>query len=90
MDFKIFLTAFSAVFLAELADKTQIVGIGLAAKTGKPWQVWVGSVAAYMVVTLISVFIGSLLSKYLRPELIRYCGASIFIVIGVLILLKLV
>lgn len=84
MDWKTFLVTFSAIFFAELADKTQLVGIGMAAKTGKPFVVWMGSVCAYMVVTLISVLIGVAAAKYLKPELIRYAGASIFVVIGVL------
>lgn len=90
MDEKIFFATFSAVFLAELADKTQLVGIGLAAKSGKPLSVWLGSVSAYVIVTLISVLMGAALSKFINPEAIRYLGASLFIIIGVLILLKLI
>jgi putative Ca2+/H+ antiporter (TMEM165/GDT1 family) len=36
MDWKVFFVTFGAVFLAELADKTQLVGVGMSAKTGKP------------------------------------------------------
>jgi putative Ca2+/H+ antiporter (TMEM165/GDT1 family) len=86
MDWKIFLATFTAVFLAELADKTQLVGISMAAKSGKPAGVWLGSVAAYMLVTAISVLAGAALGKWLRPEVIRYVGASLFVVIGILIL----
>ncbi|MDD5120250.1 MAG: TMEM165/GDT1 family protein [Candidatus Omnitrophica bacterium] len=88
MDWKIIAATFGAVFFAELADKTQMVGIGLAAKTGKPLSVWIGSVGAYIVVTIISVFLGSLAAKFIRPELIRYIGASLFILIGALMLIK--
>ncbi|MBL7197838.1 MAG: TMEM165/GDT1 family protein [Candidatus Omnitrophica bacterium] len=84
MDWKIFLATFSAIFLAELADKTQLVGIGMSAKSGKPLTVWLGSVSAYVVVTALSVLIGAALGKYLKPELIRYAGASLFIIIGIL------
>jgi len=87
MDWKIFLTTFSAIFLAELADKTQIVGIGMSAKSGKPLSVWLGSITAYIIVTALSVFIGAILGKYIKPEFIRYAGASIFVVIGILMLL---
>ncbi|MGB2650709.1 MAG: TMEM165/GDT1 family protein [Candidatus Omnitrophota bacterium] len=87
MFWKIFMTTFSAVFLAELADKTQLVGIGMAAKTGKPLTVWMGSVAAYIVVTAISVLIGAMLAKHIKPEVIRYVGASAFVVIGALMFL---
>ncbi|MFA4889121.1 MAG: TMEM165/GDT1 family protein [Candidatus Omnitrophota bacterium] len=88
MDWKIFLLTFSAVFAAELADKTQLVGINLAAKSGKPISVWLGSVSAYIIVTIISVFLGALLAKYLKPELIRYVGASIFIIMGLLMFFR--
>lgn len=84
MDWKIFLATLSAVFLAELADKTQLVNIAMASKTGKPFAVLLGSAAGYLLVTLISVILGALLAKYLRPEWIRYAGASAFVVIGFL------
>lgn len=84
MDLKVFLATLSAIFFAELADKTQLVGITMSAKTGKPISVFLGSVAGYMLVTLISVILGTLLAKYVRPEWIRYGGATAFVVIGIL------
>jgi len=84
MDWKIFLTTFGAVFFAELADKTQLVGIGMSAKSGKPLAVWMGSVSAYIIITAATVLIGATLGKFIKPELIRYCGASLFIIIGLL------
>ncbi|MDD5107941.1 MAG: TMEM165/GDT1 family protein [Candidatus Omnitrophica bacterium] len=90
MDWKVFVATFGAVFFAELADKTQLVGIGMAAKTGKPLSVWMGSVSAYILVTLISVFLGAIMARFIRPELIRYIGASMFILIGFLMLLKVI
>lgn len=87
MDWKIFFATFSAIFFAELADKTQLVGIGMSAKSGKPIVVWFGSVAAYMLVTAISVAIGAVLANFIRPELIRYVGAVLFIAIGILMFL---
>ena len=86
MDGKIFLATFGAIFVAELADKTQLVGIGMSAKSGKPIVVWLGSVAAYMLVTLISVLIGGVLTNYIKPEIIRSIGAGLFILIGILML----
>ncbi|MBL7084545.1 MAG: TMEM165/GDT1 family protein [Candidatus Omnitrophica bacterium] len=88
MDWKIFLATFGAVFFAELADKTQLVGIGMSAKSGKPLTVWLGSVSAYIIVTAVSVLIGAALGKYIKPELIRYTGASLFVIIGILMFLR--
>lgn len=88
MDWKTLMAAFGAVFFAELADKTQIVGITMAAKSGKPLTVWLGSVSAYIIVTIFSVFLGAVLGKYIKPELIKYTGALLFIAIGILMLLE--
>ncbi|MFC1508076.1 TMEM165/GDT1 family protein [Candidatus Omnitrophota bacterium] len=84
MDWKIFLTTFGAIFFAELADKTQFVGVSMSARSGKPLSVWLGSVSAYIIVTAITVVIGSLLGKYIRPDIIKYVGASSFVIIGIL------
>jgi len=87
MDWKIFLATFSAIFVAELADKTQLVGITMSSKSGKPLSVWLGSVSAYILITAISVLIGSTLEKYIRPDIIRYSGATLFVIIGILMFL---
>lgn len=87
MDWKVVLATLSAVFIAELADKTQLVGITMASKTAKPFSVLLGSVAGYFLVTAISVMLGAVLAKYIKPEYLRYGGAVLFIVLGVAILL---
>jgi putative Ca2+/H+ antiporter (TMEM165/GDT1 family) len=87
MDLKIFFATFTAVFFAELADKTQLVGMGMSAKSSKPVSVWLGSVSAYIIVTAVSVLIGLAFSKYMKPEIIRYAGALLFVIIGILMFL---
>ncbi|MFH1799740.1 MAG: TMEM165/GDT1 family protein [Candidatus Omnitrophota bacterium] len=62
------------------------MGITMASKTGKPLSVFLGSIASYALVTLISVVIGTLLAKYVKPEFIRYGGATAFVAIGMLML----
>jgi putative Ca2+/H+ antiporter (TMEM165/GDT1 family) len=84
MDWKVLMATFTAVFVAELADKTQLVGIGMASKSGKPLSVWVGSVCAYMIVTILSVAIGAIMGKFIKPELIKYAGGMLFVIIGIL------
>ena len=90
MDWKVFFLTFASIFVAELADKTQLVGIGMSAKSGKPVTVWFGSCLAYMVVTVLSVLIGVAAGKFIRPELIRQLGGSLFIIIGTLMFFKLI
>jgi putative Ca2+/H+ antiporter (TMEM165/GDT1 family) len=87
MDWKVFAATFGAVFLAELADKTQVVGIGMASRSGKPFSVWMGSVSAYIIITAVSVLLGAFLGKFLRPEIVKYASACLFIIIGLLVLM---
>jgi len=84
IDLKVLSATFGAIFFAELADKTQLVGVGMSAKSGEPVAVLIGSVLAYTLVTVISVLLGALLGKFIRPELIRYTGATLFILVGAL------
>ena len=86
MDWKVFFATFGIVFLAELGDKTQLAGLTLTAKSKMPFVVFLSSVSAYAVVTLITVLIGSSLAKFIRPEYIKYGAASLFIIVGVLML----
>ncbi|MBU1125954.1 MAG: TMEM165/GDT1 family protein [Candidatus Omnitrophica bacterium] len=88
MDWKVFLATFGAVFFAELADKTQIVGLGMAAKSGKPVSVWLGSVAAYIIVTAVTVAIGMVAGKFFKPEVVRMVGGVLFIALGILMLVE--
>lgn len=87
MEYRTLWMTFLAVFFAELADKTQLVGITMASKSGRPLSVWLGSVIAYSIVTIISVWVGAGLGKFIRPELIRYVSALLFVIIGALIFL---
>ena len=90
MDWKIFCATFSAIFFAELADKTQLVGVCMSAKTGNFFTVWAGSITAYIVVTTISIAIGIWAGKCISIEWVRYIGASMFIGIGILMFCNIV
>jgi putative Ca2+/H+ antiporter (TMEM165/GDT1 family) len=90
MDWKIFVATFGAIFFAELADKTQMVGVCMSAKTGNFFTVWAASILAYALVTTISILIGVLLGKGISAEWVRFVGASLFIVVGFLMIFKVV
>lgn len=84
MDWKIFLATFGTILLAELGDKTQVANLCLAAKS-KSWiSVLSASIIAFSVVTFITVALGGILSRFIRPEYIKYGAASLFVLIGIL------
>ena len=87
MDWKIFITAFSGILLAELGDKTQLANLSLSAKSGSILPVFLGSCLAFAVVTLATILLGTVLSKFLKPEYVRYSAATLFVAIGVLMYL---
>ncbi|HJQ23375.1 MAG TPA: TMEM165/GDT1 family protein [Blastocatellia bacterium] len=87
MDWKIILTTFGTIFIAELGDKTQIAAMTLAAKSKAPLAVFIGAALALACVSALGVVVGAALSHYLPLEWIKRAAAVAFIIIGVLILL---
>ncbi len=86
-EWRIFLTAFGTIFLAELADKTEFAVFGLVSKTKSPWMVFGGAMAAFAVATLIAVLCGDVVAKFVPEAILRFISAGIFILVGILTLL---
>lgn len=87
MDWKIIISTFVTIFLAELGDKTQIASILMTSKTNKPVLVFIGTMLAFAVVTVIGVAVGSVITKFLPINFIKMGAAIAFIIVGILILL---
>jgi len=87
MEFKIFFTAFTTIFLAELFDKTELAVFSLAAKEKSKLPIFLGAMLAFFVATLLALLFGDMLSKLIDPKIMRYVSASVFFVAGMLILL---
>ncbi|MEK6568209.1 MAG: TMEM165/GDT1 family protein [Candidatus Omnitrophota bacterium] len=87
MDWKIFFTAFGTIFLAELADKTEMAVLNLTAKTKSPWPVFCGAMLAFGIATLLAVVFGGAIGKFVPENILRMVSAGIFILIGVLTLM---
>lgn len=87
MDWRVLLTTFGVIFLAEMGDKTQLAAMTMAAQTKRPWAVLIGASLALACVSAIGVVVGAMLSQYVPLEWIKRMAAVAFIIIGVLILL---
>lgn len=87
MDWRIFMTTFATIFLAEMGDKTQLAAMTMAAETKRPLTVFLSSALALVCVSAVGVAVGGALGHYLPLEWIRRVAALGFIAIGVLILL---
>ena len=83
MDWKIFITVFVAVFIAELGDKTQLATMLFAAdKEVSKFTVFFAASAALIVASAIGVLAGSLLAEYINVKYLHYIAGIGFILIG--------
>ena len=89
MDYKILLTVFVAVFIAELGDKTQLATMLFAAdKEVSKITVFVGASLALIVASAIGVMAGGAISQYVSEKYLHYIAGIGFVAIGVWTLLK--
>ena len=86
MDFRVLLTTFGIIFLAEMGDKTQLAAMTMAAQTKRPWAVFIGSSVALVAVSALGVVVGSVIGEYVPLEWVKRVAAVAFIVIGILML----
>ena len=89
MDWKIFLTIFGAIFIAELGDKTQLATMLFATdKEVNKYTVFVAASSALVVASAIGVLAGSLLAEYINEKYLHYIAGIGFIIIGAFTLYK--
>jgi len=87
MDWRVMLTTFGVIFLAEMGDKTQIAAMTMAAEKKRPWEVFIAASLALVAVSAIGVVVGGVVSQYIPLEWVRRGAGALFILIGVLMLL---
>ena len=89
MDIKILATVFTAVFIAELGDKTQLATLLFAAdREVSKLAVFVGASLALIVASGIGVAAGGLIAEYVSPNVLRYVAGAGFIAIGIWTLMR--
>lgn len=86
MDWRVLLTTFGVIFLAEMGDKTQLAAMTMSAQTKKPWAVFIGASIALACVSALGIIVGSVIGDYVPLEWVKRVAAIAFIVIGVLML----
>ena len=83
MDWKIFLTIFLSIFVAELGDKTQLATILFSTdKEVSKYTVFFAASAALIIASAIGVLAGSLLSEFINEKYLHYIAGAGFIAIG--------
>ena len=88
MGWKLFASAFAAVFIAEMGDKTQLATLSLAGSaTSSRWMVFAASASALVLTSAIAVIAGEAVARVVPPIWIRRAAGVIFLVLGVIYLL---
>ena len=83
MDFKLLLTVFSVVFVAELGDKTQLATLLFAAdKEVNRFLVFIGASLALILASAIGVLAGGLVAQYVSEETLHSIAGIGFVGIG--------
>jgi putative Ca2+/H+ antiporter (TMEM165/GDT1 family) len=89
MDIKVLVTVFTAIFVAELGDKTQLATLLFAAdKDVSKLTVFVGASLALIVTSGIGVLAGGVISQYVSEKYLHYVAGIGFVGIGIWTLMK--
>ena len=85
MDWRLFATTFGTLFVAELGDKTQLACMLFAAKSQKPWTVFLASSLALVLVSFLGVLVAGVVCRYVSGEVLKKVAGTAFVVLGALI-----
>jgi len=87
MDLKLLVTVFTTVFLAEIADKTQVATLLYASEPGNSrFTVFLGAAAALVAASAMAVFAGALVGRWLDPRTVSWIAGAAFIGVGIWVL----
>ena len=89
MEWKVFLTVFGTIFVAELGDKTQLATLLFAAdKTANKWLVFAAASFALVAASALGVLAGASISYYVGERMIHSVAGVGFIAIGIWVLFR--
>ena len=88
MDWKLFLTTYAAIVLAELGDKTQLATLSLSAEASSRWVVFAGSALALISTSALAVLGGDLVARHVPPVWIQRGAGTLFVVLGLVFLVR--
>ncbi|MEQ8232623.1 MAG: TMEM165/GDT1 family protein [Gammaproteobacteria bacterium] len=89
MDYRILLTVFATVFIAELGDKTQLATLLFAAdRDVSRWVVFLGASAALVATSAIGVLAGGFIAAHVSARHLQIVAGVGFVAIGLWTLFK--
>jgi putative Ca2+/H+ antiporter (TMEM165/GDT1 family) len=88
MNFRLFLSTFGLIFLAELGDKTQLATLSLAASGESRMTVFLAAATALVATSALGVLGGEAIARVIPPLWITRVAGVAFIAMGGLMLLR--
>lgn len=86
MDWHLLGISFITIFLSELGDKSQLATIALSGQTRSLRAVFLGTVAALLLASLLGVLLGGSAAQFLPIRWVKTIAAIGFAVMGVRLL----
>lgn len=81
-DKNIFISAFLMIFLTEWGDKTQVAAALFATQYNAVF-VFIGTILALSILSLMAIFCGKILCERLNQKLLKKIAGVVFIIIGI-------
>lgn len=89
MNWRLLLTTFGTVFLAELGDKTQLATFSFACSNKDSfWAVFAGSALALVASSLVATCLGGFVARWLPVRWVHLGAGVLFIVLGILLVVR--
>ncbi len=86
MDYRLLLSTFVAIFVAELGDKTQLATLSLTAGSASRLSVFLGSALALVTSSAIAVLAGDMVARWISPRTLQRVAGVVFLGLGALYL----
>jgi putative Ca2+/H+ antiporter (TMEM165/GDT1 family) len=86
MDWKLIGLSYITVFLAEIGDKSQLAAIALGGSSKSPRAVFLGSVFALLLASLLGVMAGGAVAQVLPTRLLKAIAALGFVLMALRLL----
>jgi Ca2+/H+ antiporter, TMEM165/GDT1 family len=87
MDLKLLFATFATIFLAELGDKTQLATLAFSAEGKSRLAVFIGSAAALVLTSLLSVVFGAAVAKLVPSHYVKIGAGALFLLLGLWMLI---
>jgi putative Ca2+/H+ antiporter (TMEM165/GDT1 family) len=88
MDWKLLVSTYVAIFVAELGDKTQLATLSLSAGGHSRWLIFAGAALALVTTSALGVLGGEAVAKFISPVWVRRIAGVVFLVMGAQFLLR--